>query len=58
MAVIIQMPFFKCIFLNENLRFWSIISMKYDPYGPIDNKSALEQIIDWWLTVSSFTNME
>ena len=41
---------FKCISLNEN--FWSLdkISLKYVPYGLIDNKAILFQIKAWHLT--------
>ena len=32
---------FKCIFMNEKLRILVLISLKFVPKGPIDNKSAL-----------------
>ena len=37
----------ECIFLHENV--WNSIkmSMKFVPKGPIDNKSALVQIMAW-----------
>ena len=38
---------FKCIFLNETFRILNEISLKYVPYGPINNMSALVQIMAW-----------
>ena len=38
---------FKCIFLNENVRIASNISLNCVLYGPIDYKSALVQIMAW-----------
>ena len=38
---------FKCIFLNENVRISIKISLKFVPKGPINNKSALIQIMAW-----------
>ena len=38
---------FKCIFLNENFWFLTQISLKYAPYGLIDNMAALIQIMAW-----------
>ena len=38
---------FKCIFLNENVRISINISLNFAPYGPIDYKSALVQIMAW-----------
>ena len=34
-----------CIFLNENDRIPIQISLKYVPRSPIDNKSALVQVM-------------
>ena len=34
---------FKCIFLNENVQ----ISIKFVPQGPINNNTALVQIMAW-----------
>ena len=38
---------FKCIFLYENARISIRISLKFVPKGPIDNKSALVQVMTW-----------
>ena len=38
---------FKCIFLKENVRIWIKISLKFVPGSPIDNMSALSQIMAW-----------
>ena len=38
---------FKCIFLNENVWTSIQISLKFVPKGPIDNISALVQIMAW-----------
>ena len=38
---------FKCIFLNENISVAITISLKSVPTGPIDNISALVQIMAW-----------
>ena len=38
---------FKCIFLNENVWIPINISMKFVPKGPINNISALVQIMAW-----------
>ena len=38
---------FKCIFLNENFRILSKISLKFVPKGPINKISALVQIMAW-----------
>ena len=32
---------FRCIFMNENFCILIKISLKFVPYGPIDNKPAL-----------------
>ena len=39
--------FFKCIFLNENVRISIKISLKFVPRVPIDNIQALVQIMAW-----------
>ena len=36
---------FKCIFLNDNFWILARISLKYVPYGLIDNSAALVQIM-------------
>ena len=38
---------FKCIFLNENVWISIRISLKFVPKGPINNISALVQIMAW-----------
>ena len=38
---------FKCIFWNENYRILIQILLKFVPKGPIDNKSALVQVMVW-----------
>ena len=38
---------FKCIWLNENVRISIEISLKFIPTGPINNISALIQIMAW-----------
>ena len=38
---------FKRIFLNENLRDYFKISLKFVPKGPINNTPALVQIMAW-----------
>ena len=38
---------FKCIFLNENVWIAIKISLKFVPKGPINNISALVQIMAW-----------
>ena len=45
MAAILADDIFKCIFLNENFRISIQISLKFVPKGPIDNKSALVQVM-------------
>ena len=47
MAVILADNIFKCIFLNENVRIWIQISVKFVPKGTIENKSALVQVFTW-----------
>ena len=38
---------FRCIFLNEKFCIMIKISLKFVPKGPIDNKSALAQVMAW-----------
>ena len=47
MAAILADDNFKCIFLNENDRIFILISLKFGLRSPIDNKSALVQIMAW-----------
>ena len=37
----------KCIFVNENICISNKISLGYVPWGPINNMSALVQIVAW-----------
>ena len=37
----------KCIYLNENDRIPIRISLKFVPRSPIDNKSAMVQVMTW-----------
>ena len=41
---------FNCIFLNENVGVMIQIWLKFVPGCPIDNKSALVQVMAWCLT--------
>ena len=50
MAVIVADDIFKCIILNEKVRISIKISLKFVPKGPIDNKSALVQVMAWHRT--------
>ena len=47
MADILTDDIFNCIFLNENDRIPIQISLKYVPRSPIENKSALVQVMVW-----------
>ena len=47
MAAISTEDIFKCIFMNEMLCISIRISLKFVPKGPIDNKSALIQVMAW-----------
>ena len=47
MAAILSDKIFKRIFLNENFRILIRISLKFVSKGPIDNKSALVQVMAW-----------
>ena len=47
MAAILADDIFKRIFLNENVRILTQISLKFVPKGPIDNKSALVRKMAW-----------
>ena len=49
-AAILADEIFKRIFLNENFRISIKISLKFVPKGPIDNKSALVQVMAWHWT--------
>ena len=50
MAASMADDIFKCIFFNENVRIFIQISLKFVPKGPIDNKSALVQVMAWCQT--------
>ena len=47
MAAILADDIFKCIFSNEYFRISIKIPLKFVPKGPIDNKSALVQVMAW-----------
>ena len=47
MAAILADNIFKCIFLNKNVKISIKIWLKFVPKGPIDNKSALVQVMAW-----------
>ena len=47
MAAILADDIFKCIFVNENDKIPIQISLKLVPWSPIDNKSALVQVMAW-----------
>ena len=47
MAAILAEDIFKCIFMNEKLQILIRISLKFVTKGPIDNKSAVVQVIAW-----------
>ena len=47
MAAIMAYDNFKCIFLNENDRIFIRISLKFVLRSPIDNKTALVQVMAW-----------
>ena len=38
---------FKCIFMNEKLYILIRISLNFVPKGPIDNNTALVQVMAW-----------
>ena len=47
MAIIFADDIFICIFFNENIWISIKMSLKFVPKGPINNISALVQIMDW-----------
>ena len=47
MAAILADDNFKCTLLNENDRILIRISLKFVPKSPIDNKTALVQVMAW-----------
>ena len=47
MGAILADDIFKRIFLNENVSISIQISLKFVPKGPIENKSALVQVMAW-----------
>ena len=54
--IAIWQTIFLCIFLNEKYYILSEISVKFVPEGPIDNKSALLQVMVWCLFTITWTN--
>ena len=47
MAANLTDDIFKCIFINEKFCISIRISLKFVPSGPIDNRSALVQVMAW-----------
>ena len=47
MAATFADDIFKCIFMDEKFCMAIIISLKFFPKGPNDNKAALVQIMAW-----------
>ena len=47
MAAILADGIFKHIFFNENVKISIQISLKFAPNSPIDNKSAVVQVMAW-----------
>ena len=47
MAAILADDIFKRIFLNENVWISIQIALNFFPYGPIDTKSTLVQVMAW-----------
>ena len=47
MAVNLADDIFNCIFVNVNVWISIKISLKFVPYGPINNKPALFQVMAW-----------
>ena len=52
MAAVLADDIFKYIFLNENDNIAIEISLELVPRGPINNKSALVQVMAWHRTVA------
>ena len=50
MATILAEDTFKCISLNENIRIFIQVSLKFVRKGPVDDKSAMVQIMAWCQT--------
>ena len=50
MAAILADYTFKCIFVNENDKILIQISLKLVPRSPIDNNTALVQVMAWHQT--------
>ena len=51
MATISAGDIFKCIFMNEKFYISIWMSPKFVPNGPINNKSALVQVMAWHRSV-------
>ena len=47
MAAILADDNFKCIFLNENDIIPILISLKFLPRSPVDNKPLFVQVLAW-----------
>ena len=50
MAAILADDVFRCIFMNEKFCISIIISLKFAPNGPINNDTALVQVMAWCQT--------
>ena len=50
MAAILADDIFKRVSLNGNIKILIQMSLKFVPKGPIDNKSAMIQVMAWWQT--------
>ena len=48
MAATLADDIFRCIFVNENVCILIKISLKFVPYGPIDDTHALAKIMAWF----------
>ena len=49
-AILADDNLFQMHFMNENYRILIRISLKFGPMSPIDNKSALVQVMAWSMT--------
>ena len=47
MTAIVADDILKCIYLNKNDRILILISLKFVPSSPIDNKRALVPVMAW-----------
>ena len=47
MVAVLTDDIFKCIFLNENNKIQIQIALRFIPRSPMDNKTALLQVMAW-----------